>query len=61
MSFTFWNMNPAKIGSSRYSSAYSLYNSYQPRLKIKDYATTDGLNICQNMPLNVEANVNSHV
>jgi hypothetical protein len=70
MSFTFWNMNYAKSGSqsppSRYSSSqqqpstYSSYsyNSYQQHIKIKENVTTDGLNVCQNIPLNVEANVN---
>ena len=67
MSFTFWNMNYARGSSSSqqppYSSrySYSYGGSYQPRIKIKENVTADGLNVCDNIPLNVEANVNSCV
>lgn len=59
MSFTFWNMNYPKS----YHGGSSSWSSYStpPRIKIKENVTTDGLNVCHNIPLNIEANINSCV
>ena len=57
-SFTFWNMKGTATSSKRYSSSYS---TYQNRIKIKENVTADGFNVCDNIPLNIEANINECV